>query len=252
MPWNPDVYNTFKEERHQPFYDLIAHLHARPAMRIIDLGCGTGELTNIIAEKFAPARLVGIDSSAEMLQQAPQTAHISFSQIAIEEQLQLDEKWDVIVANASLQWVDNHPALFAQIISRLQPHGQLAVQMPSQKENLLNQLLYTLVHEPPYYEALKDVIHHSPVLSLDQYTSLLFANGAKEVLVYQKVYPIIAQSTDRFYNFISGSALTPYITRLEGTMKTDFENTYRKRISDHFTSAPMVYAFKRIFLVAGF
>src|ERR1044071_779429 len=150
MPWNPDIYNKFKEKRYEPFYDLIGHIDDKPGMKILDLGCGTGELTRIAADKFSESTLLGVDTSAEMLSKASDQKNISFAQRSIEEQLQLADKWDVIIANASLQWVNDHPVLFPRIISKLLPEGQLAVQMPSQKENLLNQLLYELVHESPY------------------------------------------------------------------------------------------------------
>lgn len=252
MPWNPDVYNQFKKKRYEPFYDLISHIHAKPGMRIIDLGCGTGELTKVIADRFPGSRVLGVDTSAEMLAKAPQQENISFAQRSVEEQLQLANKWDAIVANASLQWVNDHADLFPKIISKLLPGGQLAVQMPSQQENLLNQILYKLVHEQPYYEALNGAIRYSPVLTLDDYTHLLYSNGAKETVVYQKVYPIIAQSIETLYDFISGSALVPYMEKLEEPVKAAFTAAFKERIAGHFTASPMVYSFKRIILVAGF
>lgn len=252
MPWNPDTYNQFKEERYQPFYDMISHLHVKSNLQILDLGCGTGELTQTLANKFTGSKTVGVDNSVEMLCNAPMQKNLFFTNISIEEQLEKKEKWDVVVANASLQWIEDHQTLFPKIISILNEGGQLAVQMPSQKENLLNQILYKLVHEQPYYDSLKDVIRHSPVLSLDEYTSLLYSNHAKEVLVYQKVYPIIAESFESLYKFIAGSALIPYMEQLEGAMKESFEKEFKSRIADVFTSTPMVYAFKRIVLVAAF
>lgn len=252
MPWNPDVYNRFKEKRYEPFYDLISHIQARPNMAILDLGCGTGELTKIVTDKFPGSRALGVDTSAEMLAKAPQQENISFAQRSVEAQLQLTDKWDVIVANASLQWVNDHAALFPKIVDKLLPGGQLAVQMPSQKENLLNQVLHELVHEAPYYDVLKAVIRYSPVLSLDEYTQLLFSKGATDAIVYQKVYPIIAASTETFYDFISGSSLVPYMEKLEESMKSAFTNDFKSRIARHFTISPMVYSFKRIILVASF
>lgn len=252
MPWDPDIYNKFKEKRYEPFYDLISHIDAKPDMHILDLGCGTGELTKIIADRFQAARVTGIDTSAEMLAKAPQQENIIFAQRSVEAQLQLPDQWDIIAANASLQWVNDHPDLFPKIIAKLLPEGQIAVQMPSQKENLLNQILYELVHEAPYYAVLQGSIRHSPVLSLDDYTGLIFSNGAKEAIVYQKVYPIIAQSVETLYEFISGSALVPYMEKLQGPLRSAFTKAFKARIAAHFTSAPMVYAFKRVIIVARF
>lgn len=252
MPWNPDIYNKFKAKRYEPFFDLLSHVHAVAGKQILDLGCGTGELTKIIADKFPEATVLGVDTSAEMLSQAPDQSNISFAQRSIEEQLQSTDQWDIIIANASLQWVSDHSTLFPKIISKLQPGGQLAVQMPSQKENLLNQLLYELVHESPYFEVLDGAIRHSPVLTLDEYTQLMYSNNAKEVLVYQKVYPIVAESTETFYEFISGSALVPYMEKLPEPMKPAFIQEFKTRIAQHFTQTPMVYSFKRIIIVAGF
>lgn len=252
MPWDPDIYNKFKGKRYEPFYDLITHIHAEPGMKILDLGCGTGELTKIAADKFPGTSVLGVDTSAEMLAKAPDQKNMSFANRSVEEQLQLADKWNVIIANASLQWINDHHILLPKIISALLPGGQLAVQMPSQKENVLNQLLYTLVHEPRYYEVLKDDIRHSPVLTLDEYTQLLYKNGAKETIVYQKVYPIIAQNIETLYEFISGSALVPYMEKLNEPLKSAFTTAFKIRISDHFTEAPMVYSFKRIILVARF
>jgi trans-aconitate 2-methyltransferase len=252
MPWNPDVYNKFKEERYQPFYDLISHIHGKQDMHVIDLGCGTGELTAILADRFAPRKVLGIDSSAEMLVKAPQQNNISFVQRSVEEQMERDEQWDLVVANASLQWVDDHQALFPAIIAKLRKGGQLAVQMPSQKENLLNRILHQLVQEPPFSEALDGWIRHSPVLSLDDYTDLFFSNGAEDIVIYQKVYPIVSRSFNELYEFISGSALVPYMERLKEPVRSQFETAFKQRISQHFTSSPSVYPFKRIILYGTF
>lgn len=252
MPWNPDIYNQFKEKRYEPFYDMLGHLRAKPGMKILDLGCGTGELTQLLANRMEAGRVLGIDSSAEMLEKAPFQENIEFVQRSIEEQLADPEKWDLIFANASLQWVNDHSSLFYSMVERLLPGGQIAVQMPSQKENLLNQLLLELVHEVPWYDEWKDSIRSSPMLSLDEYTRLLFQLNAKDILVYQKVYPIIADSIDTLYAFISGSALIPYLEQLQEPVKTRFTTAYKEKINRIFTSVPMVYAFKRMVLVASF
>jgi len=252
MPWNPDTYNKFKNERYQPFYDLISHIGEKPGMDIIDLGCGTGELTAVLSEHFSANKVLGIDTSAEMLAKAPQRSNLTFQLKSIEEQVEQPETWDLIVANASLQWADDHRDLFPKIISKLNTNGQLAIQMPSQTENLLNRILLELVQESPFREALNGWARLSPVLSLDDYTDIFFRNGADNMVLYQKVYPIIAQSSEELFEFISGSALIPYMERLNEPIKTQFVAAFKERISRQFPASPSVYAFKRMILYGSF
>ncbi len=252
MPWNPETYNKFKEERYQPFYDLISHIHHKPGMKIIDLGCGTGELTKILADTFTESTVLGIDTSAEMLSKAPRQKNLTFLQSSIEKEVEKKDEWDLILANASLQWVENHYQLFPRIFAKLSDNGQVAIQMPSQKENKLNQILQELAQEVPFYSFLQQSIRDSPLLSLDEYTSLFFSHGASKVVIYQKVYPLIVQSTDSLYDFISGTALIPIMEKLPEDLKMKFQQEFKNRIAKSFTSSPLVYAFKRIILFGQF
>jgi len=252
MPWDPEKYNSFKQERYQPFFDLIDHIHERQAMKILDLGCGTGELTGILADKFPGSEILGIDSSTEMLADAPIREGLEFNLTSIEEQITKKEKWDLILANASLQWVDEHQKIFQQIIASLNEGGQLAVQMPSQNENALNQLMFGLVSEEPFASSLDHWKKFSPVLSMDDYTRILFDHHAKDICIYQKIYPVIASSHQVLFDFISGSALIPYMERFDETIKEQFKKIYMDRIRQKFPKLPAVYAFRRLIIYASF
>ncbi|OUL63631.1 methyltransferase domain-containing protein [Flavobacterium sp. AJR] len=252
MAWNPEKYNEFKTLRYKPFFDLIAHIQDKPNMKVVDLGCGTGELTNMLSEKLTNPSVKGIDSSKEMLEKAKEFTSIQFDQKTIEEQINTREKWDLVFANASIQWVDNHEELFPKIISLLNPDGQLAIQMPCQNENLLNQIVIELVQEEPYKSALNNWKRLSPVLTMDDYAQILFENGGTDMVIYQKVYPMIAKSHDELYEFILGSTLVPYFERLEGAVKEQFIKEFKKRIEKRFSKTPSLYAFKRILLYAKF
>ncbi len=252
MAWNPEKYNEFKTLRYKPFFDLIAHIQDKPNMTVIDLGCGTGELTNMLSEKLTNPSVKGIDSSKEMLEKAKEFTSIQFDQKTIEEQINTGEKWDLVFANASIQWVDNHEELFPEIISLLNPDGQLAIQMPCQNENLLNQIVIELVQEEPYKSALNNWKRFSPVLTMDDYAQILFENGGTDIVIYQKVYPMIANSHDELYEFILGSTLVPYFERLKGAIKEQFIKEFKIRITKRFNKTPSLYAFKRILLYAKF
>jgi trans-aconitate 2-methyltransferase len=250
MPWNPDIYNKFKNIRYQPFYDLIDFIKPTKSMKAIDLGCGTGEQTAILADKFPDAVFLGVDSSDEMLEQSKslETDNLHFKKTTTEETIESGEKWDLIFSNAALQWSNEHEVLFPKLINLVNPKGQFAVQMPVQPENKLNKILSDLVDEEPFKSYLNGFKRDSPVLSIDAYAQILFDGGLEDIQILQKVYPIIANDHETLYNFISGSALIPYIEKLEGDQKELFIKTYKERIAKHFPKLPAIYSFKRILL----
>jgi trans-aconitate 2-methyltransferase len=250
MPWNPDIYNQFKSLRYQPFYDLAGLIKGDSMHKAIDIGCGTGEQTHILAQKFTTAYFTGIDASAEMLAKSKdwENEHLHFKQLSVEAMIQSSEQWDLIFSNAALQWSDDHETLFPALIGLLNNQGEFAVQMPVQKENVLNQLLTGLAQEEPFVTYLGSFNRPSPVLSIDRYVTLMFENGLQDIQVMQKVYPIIANDHQALFDFISGSALIPYMERLSETQQEIFITTFRERIAAHFTQLPAIYAFKRLLL----
>lgn len=254
MAWNPKKYNEFKTERFAPFIDIIKLIDKNEKMKVLDLGCGTGELTRRLADELPGSTVLGIDSSSEMLdgKDSFSAPRVNFKVENIDTEVSSSEKWDLIFSHAALQWVDNHADLFPALLKKLNPDGQIAVQMPSQNENVLNQLLLKLVQEPPYAAALKNWKRVSPVLTLDDYTRILFENQAKNITVFQKVYPIIAKSHHDLYEFISGSALIPYMERLDPSLRDLFITEFKNRIEQYYSEMPAIYAFKRIIIYAQF
>ena len=120
--------------------------------------------------------------------------------------------------------------------------------MPVQPENKLNKILLELVDEEPFKSYLNGFKRDSPVLSIDDYAQILFDGGLENIQIMQKVYPIIANDHDTLHNFISGSALIPYIEKLEGDQRELFIKTYKERIAIHFPKLPAIYSFKRLLL----
>jgi len=254
MSWNPEQYNQFKNIRYQPFFDLVNLIREEGLEHGIDIGCGTGEQTRILSEKFVEANFWGIDPSAEMLlnSKEPERENLHFRQSSVEDFIagNKSKKWDLIFSNAALQWSDNHPQLFSQLLSLLSDKGQFAVQMPVQNENLLNQLLLELVQEKPFAGYLNGWKRESPLLSIDEYAQLLFENGLENIQLIQKVYPIISDTPDRLLEFIAGSALIPYMERLPAAQQVELIAEYKSRIQKAFPKFPAIYAFKRL-LVYG-
>jgi len=250
MPWNPETYNQFKDMRYRPFFDLADLIQHAPEMKAVDLGCGTGEQTALLSAKFPDARFLGIDSSAEMLAKSKmlENEQLRFEKDSTEELLTRDETWDLIFSNAALQWSDNHQQLFPKLLSRLNSRGQIAIQMPYQPGNILNQLLAEVAEQEPFRTYLAGWNRPSSVLTIDEYARLLFENGMEDLNLSLRVYPIIAETPETFFDFISGSALIPYIERLNKKQQQPFVNAFKERISQEFPKFAALYAFKRLLL----
>lgn len=251
MPWDPEKYNQFKNIRYQPFFDLAELIQAEGLKNGVDIGCGTGEQTKILSEKLGAAQFLGVDPSAEMLAKSSElkTDRLHFRSATVEDLIaDKDQQWDLVFSNAALQWSDDHHSLFPRLISLLGSNGQFAVQMPVQKENVLNRLLLDLVEEEPYTGYLKGWKRESPVLSIDEYAQIMFENGLQKITIMQKVYPIIAENAEKLFDFISGSSLIPYLDRMTGSEQESFVKEYRSRIEKEFKRFPAIYAFKRLLL----
>lgn len=250
MPWNPELYEDFKDIRNQPFHDLLGFIQPHDIKTVIDLGCGTGQQTATLAERFPDASVLGIDASAEMLQRsnAFKRDNLDFKRLSTEEAIAAGEKWDLIFSNAALQWSDNHQKLFPQLLAMLHPDGQFVVQMPVQTENVLNKLLLETANEEPFAAYLRGWKKVSPLLTMDEYAQLLFDAGLVNLRIEQRVYPIIATDHDTLFQFIAGSALIPYTERLKGEERDQFILRFRQKIAAAFPTLPAIYAFKRLLL----
>ncbi len=249
MPWNPDQYHRFQKERSAPFDDLLALIRVRPGLQVVDLGCGTGELTARLARSLPGSQVLGIDSSPEMLAQArAQTGpNLRFERCSIED---LEGEWDLIFSHAALHWVEDHPALLPRLVERLRPGGQLAVQMPSNHTHPAQTLILELAGESPYREALGGWARRSPVLGTGSYAELLFAAGTEEIVVFEKVYPHVLEDADAVAEWGAGTVLVPYFERLPPELRERFMQRYRERLKAYWPGSPAFYAFRRTFLAA--
>jgi trans-aconitate 2-methyltransferase len=243
MPWDPKLYHKFEAERSAPFFDLLALVEIRPDLRVVDLGCGTGELTRHLADSLPNSDVTGLDSSAQMLEKATalSTPHLHFQQ---GDQAQLTGEWDLIFSNAALQWSENHTELIPRLYEILLPGGQIAVQVPSNHNHISHQIYRETAGEEPLASILNGFQRYAPVLSIDEYARLFFLCGAEEILVFEKVYAHILEDSDAVVEWISGTALVPYFERL-GEHKEEFLNALRARMRAALPERPVFYPFRR-------
>ncbi|HXF85583.1 MAG TPA: methyltransferase domain-containing protein [Anaerolineales bacterium] len=248
MPWSPEQYHKFQSERAAPFFDLLALVEVRPNLKVIDLGCGTGELTRRLAETLPNSHVTGLDTSPQMLEKAASfsTPNLFFQQ---GDQAALTGEWDLIFSNASLQWSENHTKLIPYLFARLKPGGQIAVQVPSNHNHISHQIYRETATEEPFKTILNGFQRYSPVLSIDEYARLLFDCGAEDIIVFEKVYTHILEDSDAVVEWISGTALIPYFERL-GEYKEDFLKAIRKKMRAALPGSPVFYPFRRILFSA--
>ncbi|WP_027378471.1 methyltransferase domain-containing protein [Chryseobacterium daeguense] len=254
MAWNPEVYDQFKNERSAPFFDLLDLVEPIPNLSVIDLGCGTGELTSKLLDYLQDSKVTGIDSSAEMLEKAKhfQTSRLTFQQRSIEDQLNLNDTFDLIISNAAIQWCNNHKELFARIIGKINKGGQLAIQIPSNHEFIVHQLLRKVAETEPYKTAYNLWTREYSVLKIEDYAKILYDNKGSEITVFEKVFPHIMEDAEAIFTWASGTAMIPYIERLPEDLQEQFKEDYKKELKLTFPESPVFYPFKRTFISAKF
>jgi len=248
MPWDPNLYHKFQSERAAPFYNLLALVDLRPNLKAVDLGCGPGELTRELADKLPDSDVTGLDSSPQMLEKAASFARpgLVFEQ---GDQATLTGDWDLIFSNAALQWSENHSELIPYLFKHLKPGGQLAVQVPSNHNHISHQIYRETASEEPFCSVLGGFQRYAPVLSIDEYARLLFACGAEDIVVFEKVYAHILEDSDAVVEWISGTALVPYFERL-GEYKEPFLDVIRLKMRAALPVMPVFYPFRRTFFSA--
>ena len=246
--WDPAQYEKFRDERMQPFFDLVAMIRPAPAMRIIDLGCGTGELTAMLTERFPDATVEGIDSSPAMLEQATRraTSRLTFRQ----QDLRSVEDWgayDLIFSHAVLQWVPDNRGLMSSILSQMRPGAQVAIQAPKNEGHPSHFLAAEVAQEAPFRDLLDGFVRRSEALELEEYAALLYEHGLREHVCIEKIYGHVLPSSADVVEWVKGTSLAAYLSRLDGPAADSFLRAYRDRLIGRIRDrSPYFYPFRRL------
>jgi trans-aconitate 2-methyltransferase len=258
--WNPDQYARFRDERSRPFYELMALVQppaAGATMRVIDLGCGTGELTQVLHKHLAAggARVetVGLDSSPSMLEKAGPLvgAGLRFVQEDIPTfaaRLAAGDEgpFDLIFSNAALQWVGEHPTLVTNLGKGLASGGQLAVQVPANGDHSSHLTAAEIAREEPFSTALGGHVRIFPILAPEEYATLLDKLGFAEQEVRLQVFGHHLGGREDVIEWVKGTLLTDYQKRLSAELWEEFLTRYRERLLPRLEDTrPYFYAFKR-------
>jgi trans-aconitate 2-methyltransferase len=256
--WDPEQYFKFADHRLRPALELLGRVPLTDPRTVCDLGCGAGELTRLLAEKWPDATVYGVDSSREMLQKAgAEPGRVQWAEADI-------RAWrpaappDLIYSNATLQWVDGHRELFPRLVGLLAPGGCLAVQMPlswgAPSHRLMRQ---TLEDGGPGGAALgagelRRRVGRKWVDDADEYYDLLVGRTAT-IDIWETEYLQILEGDDPVLEWVKGSGLRPILNDLSASERACYLEEYARRLREAYprrANGRTLYPFRRLFIVA--
>ncbi|MFE7813955.1 trans-aconitate 2-methyltransferase [Streptomyces sp. NPDC057433] len=263
--WEPAQYLRHTGHRTRPFLDLLARVPALPGdpPRIADLGCGAGNVTALLAERWPRARITGYDNSPEMLGTAeaghagptPGGGRIGFARADVRTWAPGPGRpYDLIVSNAALHWIPGHADRFAHWVAGLAPGGTLAFQVPGNFDAPSHTLLRDLVASPPWRDRLDGVLRHDgAVLRPEAYLERLTGPGCTAD-VWETTYLHLLQGEDPVLDWVKGTTLRPVLTALadDPRARDAFLTAYRSALRAAYPAGPhgTPYPFRRVFAVA--
>lgn len=255
--WDPERYLAYADERGRPFVDLLARVGAEAPGTVVDLGCGPGNLTALLASRWPAAHVTGIDSSAEMVEAA------RVAVFGVEFEVDDLRNWvrtrsttagvDVLVSNATLQWVPGHLDLLVDLVAAVTPGGWLAFQVPGNFDQPSHTIRADLAAQTPYAEHLADVA--TPTAhDAATYLAVLAGLGCA-VDAWETVYLHVLRGEDPVFTWVSGTGARPTLQALEAAdplLRQRFEEEFRHRLRRAYPDSGhgVVLPFRRVFVVA--
>ena len=249
--WDPDRYLTYADERGRPFVELMARVGAEAPASVVDLGCGPGNLTSLLRERWPDADISGLDSSPEMIEQARSAEpSITFEVADLRGWAAAGDPVDVLISNATLQWVPDHLDLLPSLVGRVRPGGWLALQVPGNFEEPSHTIRRDLAAEASYAEHTRDVAvpsSHDPVVYLEALAGL-----GCTVDAWETTYLHVLTGPDPVFAWVSGTGARPTLQALPDDLRPAFEDEFRRRLRAAYPERDgrVVLPFRRVFAVA--
>lgn len=249
--WDPRKYLEFADERSRPFVELLSRVNAVDPKVVVDLGCGPGQLTASLADRWPQAQIVGLDSSSEMITEATQFAgsRVSF-QVQDLREWQPETPVDVIISNATLQWVPGHRELLPSLVSMLSADGWLAFQVPGNFDEPSHRLLRQLAADPRYAPMLSEIAWPASADTAAYLDDL--AELGCSVDGWETTYLHVLSGPNPVFRWISGTGARPVLQALPDDHRTQFVAEYQVLLNEAYPHRPYgtVLPFRRIFIVA--
>lgn len=252
MQWDPAQYLRFGDERLRPALDLLAQIPLTAPARVVDLGCGAGNVTRILKQRWPAAAVLGIDSSAEMLARARQAAPDCGFELASFSDWVPATPPALLYSNAALHWHEGHDTLFPRLCGLLPPGGVLAVQMPAMHAAPLRALQNEIAANGPWADTLADAGFARPILEPGAYWDLLRPRCSR-LDMWETTYMHALSGENAAVQWAMGSSLKPFLERLEGDQRAAFLAAYGEAMRVAYPRRPdgsTLLPFQRLFMVA--
>jgi trans-aconitate 2-methyltransferase len=251
MVWNPSVYMAFGDERTRPAVELLARIRSENPARVIDLGCGPGNSTAVLAARWPNAKLEGLDSSPDMLAQA-RLSELRAEWIEADlASWSAHRKYSVIFSNATLQWLADHRTLIPRLMEFIEPGGTFAFQVPHNMDAPSHTLMREAAAAGPWKAKLKGV-REVAVLSPADYFQIFVSCGA-QTDIWETEYLHVLEGEDAAYKWVSATGLRPFVQALDGDERGAFVADYKRRLNRAYPprdDGKTLFPFKRLFAVA--
>jgi trans-aconitate 2-methyltransferase len=248
--WDPQQYGQFAAERARPFLDLISRIEAASPARVVDLGCGSGELTALLADRWPSALVEGIDSSEEMISSAAPHDRVTL-RVGDVSSWTPPPDVDVLVSNATLQWVPTHRELLATWAAALPSDGWLAFQVPGNFDSFSHTLMRSLAESRRWASSLTGILRHEDTVGTpEEYAGLLLSAGL-QADVWETTYVHVLTGPDPVLEWLRGTALRPIMTALPSPSYALFEDEFAGQLRTAYpaTAHGTLFPFRRIFAV---
>ena len=250
--WSARQYLKFEDERTRPPRDLLAQVPLQRARRAVDLGCGPGNSTELLVERFPDAEVIGLDSSPDMLRKARERLpQCKFVQADIAAWTP-EEGTDLLFANAAFQWVPDHPRHLRRLLEALKAGGVLAVQMPDNTEEPAIRLQRALAAEASWAAKLQGAEPRADMLEPDAYYDLLRPLST-QFDIWHSVYNHALASPAAVAEWFKGSSLQPYLSLLDAAGREKFLAAYTEKVAAAYkprVDGKVLLKFPRLFIVA--
>jgi trans-aconitate 2-methyltransferase len=255
MDWSAKQYVKFEDERTRPARDLLNAVPTRDPRRVVDLGCGPGNTTELLLERFPKAEIIGIDSSPDMVTNArARLSHISF-EVADLTTWRPDPAApvDIIYSNAVFQWISGHETILPRLVGLLPEGGSLAIQMPDNLDEPSHVGMRAAAKAGAWSAKLANAEgSHTPIGTAAWFYGLLKPH-ARRVDIWRTVYNHPLDGIDGIVEWFKGSRLRSYLSPLDAAERESYLAAYRAAITPHYPTTPdgkVLLAFPRLFIVA--